>query len=324
MTQIADAGSRPVGPAYEQREYTANDLEALLGTIEDQGYVILADCVDPVLLSRADARARAAFEEEAPGSKNQEQANARVLANLMGKGSVFWELITEPNLIRCFTSILGYDCLLSSASFRGVLPGCQEQAMHTDDVLYGGRHDWFQRPVERQLSLVATVALSAFTETNGSTVLFPGSHRWPEEPMALPDVEKATDARRHNRQVRGWAKEHKNIEPIKVVMDAGSVAVWYGATWHAGGAYTAFDGEERRSVLFNVCRGIFRPQEAQLALLTRDEVAEMPTALQRLLGYTMSSTGLGYANKQDPALLLGEGGETLLRDNQARSTRTMA
>ena len=87
---------------------------------------------------------------------------------------------------------------------------------------------------------------------------------------------------------------------------------------HAGGAYRATHGEPRRAALLNFCRGIFRQQENQMAGITHEQAAGMPPAAQRLLGYSMSDTALGYSNGQDPALLLGEGGKALAEENKKR------
>ena len=46
----------------------------------------------------------------------------------------------------------------------------------------------FPRPQRVQLSLVAGVALTDFTESNGATVIFPGSHEWQEDPGEVVPV----------------------------------------------------------------------------------------------------------------------------------------
>ena len=122
----------------------------------------------------------------------------------------------------------------------------------------------------------------------------------------------------YNEQMRNWARKNKDTDAISVEMKAGSLVIWLGATWHAGGAYTASSGGTRRVAILNFCRGIFRQQENQMAVITHEQAADMPQAVQRLLGYTMSDTGLGYSNGQDPAILLGDGGKALIEDNQHR------
>ena len=57
-----------------------------------------------------------------------------------------------------------------------------------------------------------------------------------------------------------------------------------------------------------------------MAAITHQQAADMPPAVQKLLGYSMSDTTLGYSGGQDPALLLGEGGKALVEENQQRFT----
>ena len=163
----------------------------------------------------------------------------------------------NPNLLGMVTSILGEDCLLSSASMRDVYGGCEEQPIHTDDLLYAGREDWFKRPVARQLSLVAAVAMVDQVASRGTTILFPGSHRWEESPDTVQAPDFGADSAVYNEQMRNWARKNKGTDAIDVEMKAGSVVIWLGATWHAGGAYTAPSGDTRRVAIFNFCRGVF-------------------------------------------------------------------
>lgn len=307
---------------YSHREQSDEERKGLLEILNRQGYVVLPDCIDPELLAPVNARVDELYAEQAkamPSEPEQPKQNQAFILNLAGCGPQFTSLLTQPNLIGIVTSILGEDCLLSSASMRDVYGGCAEQLIHTDDLLYAGREDWFKRPVARQLSLVATVALGDQFATRGATVLFPGSHLWEESPDTVEKPDFATESGAYNQRMRNWARKHKNTDAIDVEMKAGAVLIWLGATWHAGGAYTPLSGDPRRAAIFNFCRGIFRQQENQMAGITHQQAAQMPQADQRLLGYTMSDTALGYSGGQDPALLLGEGGKALLEDNQKRA-----
>ena len=309
-------------PHGEHSDEKRNDL---LEAVYRQGYVVLTDCIDTELLASVNARADELFAEQAkatPAESEQPESSKPTqvfITNLVGCGPQFSQLLGQPNLIDLVTSILGEDCLLSSASMRDVYGGCEEQVIHTDDLLYASREDWFKRPVSRQLSLVAAVAMVDQVASRGTTVLFPGSHMWEESPDTLQAPDLGQESAALNEQMRSWARENKSTEAIDIEMQAGSVVVWLGATWHAGGAYTAPSGGTRRVTIFNFCRGIFRQQENQMAGITHQQAAEMPHAVQRLLGYTMSDTGLGYSSGQDPAILLGEGGKALLADNTKRT-----
>ena len=310
---------------YSYREQSDRERKDFLEILDRQGYVVLPDCIDPELLAPVNARIDELYAEQAaaqppePEQRKDPKPRETFITNLMGCGPQFSSLLIQPNLIGMVTSVLGEDCLLSSASIRDVFSGCEEQTLHTDDLLYAGREDWFKRPVTRQLSLVATVALSDQIEARGATVIFPGSHRWEESPDTVEKPDFRAGSAAYNKQMRNWARQHKNTDAINVEMKAGSVVIWLGATWHGGGAYTAQNGDPRRAAIFNFCRGIFRQQENQMAGITHQQAADMPSVVQRLLGYMMSDTALGYSGGQDPALLLGEGGKALHEDNQKRA-----
>ncbi|MDE0694177.1 MAG: phytanoyl-CoA dioxygenase family protein [Gammaproteobacteria bacterium] len=318
--EVALEAHSPYGHGDEDSKY-------LLEVVYRQGYVVLTDCIDAELLASVNARADELYaaqakatpaETEQPESDGPKQA---FLTNLVGRGPQFQQLLGQPSLIDMVTSILGEDCLLSSASMRDVYGGSEEQVIHTDDLLYAGREDWFKRPVPRQLSLVAAVAMADQVASRGTTVLFPGSHMWEESPDTVQAPNFGANSAAYNEQMRNWARKNKGTDAIDVEMKAGSVVIWLGATWHAGGAYTAPSGDTRRVAIFNFCRGIFRQQENQMAGITHEQAADMPQAVQKLLGYTMSDTGLGYSGGQDPAILLGEGGKALLADNTKRTAR---
>lgn len=167
------------------------------------------------------------------------------------------------------------------------------------------------------------IALQDFTEGNGATKIFPYSHTYKEEPN---DLRAGTDFALTSTDTDGsgfyplanlvaerWVKEQGKAAPIRAVMPAGSVVVWAGGVWHAGGAYTDAAGPDRAAVLFNWCRGVLRTQEDSKVQLPHGAVARMPVDCQRVLGYAMAGTGLGHANGAPPALLLGEGGKELIK-----------
>lgn len=328
MENVQEVAAREVAPE-DRSPYGHSDEERndLLEVVYRQGYVVLTDCIDAELLASVNARADELYAAQAmatPTEPEQPESDKRkdaFITNLVGYGPQFSQLLGQPSLIDMVTSILGEDCLLSSASMRDVYGGSEEQVIHTDDLLYAGREDWFKRPVARQLSLVAAVAMVDQVASRGTTVLFPGSHVWEESPDTVQAPNFGADSAAYNEKMRNWARKNKGTEPIEVEMKAGSVVIWLGATWHAGGAYTAKSGDTRRVAIFNFCRGVFRQQENQMAGITHGQAADMPKAVQKLLGYTMSDTGLGYSGGQDPALLLGDGGKALLADNTRRTAR---
>ena len=86
-----------------------------------------------------------------------------------------------------------------------------------------------------------------------------------------------------------WNKPvEQNAEVVYAEMPAGSVLVWDGALWHAGGGNTTRD-QRRRSINLNYNLSWLRQQENQYLGIPRDVLLSLSERLQRLLGYNYSS-----------------------------------
>ena len=125
-------------------------------------------------------------------------------------------------------------------------------------------------------------ALTDFTEENGATRLAPGSHLW----------EDGTD----------YGAE---LETVPAEMGRGSVLVWHGSLWHAGGANRT--AERRVGIAMNYCAGFIRQQENQQLRIPREIAARFSPRLRQLVGYGIYRGLIGHIDKRDPAELLGDG-----------------
>ena len=175
------------------------------------------------------------------------------IPNLYAKTRAIDEVSIDPVLLSIVEGVLGKSFQMSVAVAMCPGPGCDRQGLHQDDSHY---------PIPRpHPPLVANtlIALDDFSVENGATMLVPGSHKW--ERSLSPD------------------------EPtIQVEMKAGSLLVWDGALWHAGGANKT-SNEIRRSVNLNFNVSWLRQQENLYLGVPRSVISEMPDLLQRLLGY---------------------------------------
>lgn len=102
------------------------------------------------------------------------------------------------------------------------------------------------------------IALDDFTEANGATRIVPGSHNW-----SVP-----VDPKR---------------EVTYAEMPAGSLLVFNGSLWHAGGGNRTSD-QRRRSINLNYTLSWLRQQENQYIGIPRETWLALPEKLQRLLG----------------------------------------
>ena len=190
------------------------------------------------------------------------------IPNLYAKTRAIDEVSIDPVLLSIVEGVLGKSFQMSVAVAMCPGPGCDRQGLHQDDSHY---------PIPRpHPPLVANtlIALDDFTVENGATLVVPDSHKW--DRILNPD------------------------EPtLQIEMKAGSLLVWDGALWHAGGANKT-SNEIRRSVNLNFNVSWLRQQENLYLGVPRSIISKMPDLLQRVLGYNRVNHLCGGVDYQDP------------------------
>ena len=190
------------------------------------------------------------------------------IPNLYAKTRAIDEVSIDPVLLSIVEGVLGKSFQMSVAVAMCPGPGCDRQGLHQDDSHY---------PIPRpHPPLVANtlIALDDFTVANGATLVVPDSHKW--DRILNPD------------------------EPtLQIEMKAGSLLVWDGALWHAGGANKT-SNEIRRSVNLNFNVSWLRQQENLYLGVPRSIISKMPDLLQRVLGYNRVNHLCGGVDYQDP------------------------
>ena len=132
--------------------------------------------------------------------------------------------------------LLDRGCLLSGMTAIDIGPGEHPQPMHGDDIVMA-RH----LPLPHVPMMVTSMwALTDFTADNGGTRFVPGSHRFPQTPES-PDAPL-------------------DVDVCALEMPAGSVMVFHGSLWHAGGANVT-DDDRRLGVNVQYCPGFVRQQQ---------------------------------------------------------------
>ncbi len=188
--------------------------------------------------------------------------------NLFAKTDAVDELAIDPVLLKIIEGVLGPLFQMSVATAMCPDPGVDAQGFHQDDGHY-------PLPRPRPPFIANTlIALDEFHEANGATRLIPGSHRLTE-------------------QVSNGA------EFICAEMPAGSLLVFDGALWHAGGGNRTTN-QRRRSINFNFNLSWLRQQENQYVGIPRDRWLAMPARLQRLLGFQKVNFLYGSVDYMDP------------------------
>lgn len=181
-------------------------------------------------------------------------------------------LADHPRVLAVLDRLLMPNYLLSALQAINIQPGESAQLPHHDDGLY---------PIPRPRAPLAAAtiwAIDDFTADNGSTVVYPGSHRWGRRPPG-PD------------------------DPVKpVVMPAGSCVFFVGTLWHGGGANTT--DRARLAVTAQYCQPWLRPMEAFTLSIPREVARTLSDDIKRMIGYSIHPPFVGAVDGLHPLRLL--------------------
>ena len=201
--------------------------------LDDRGYVILANAIDPPWLARLRRAFDAIYEREGDkaGIEVNQVAGVRRLADLTNKGEVFDQVYLLPRLLAAVLHVLQRPFKLHSLNGHDPLPDGGLQALHPD----GGRADGTYSVVNSMWML------DDFSRDNGATRVVPGSHK-------------------NSGKIDEYVADRMADHPDQCHLEApaGSVAVFNGSVWHS--SYHNRSGRRRRTLH---CAFIAREYEQQ-------------------------------------------------------------
>ncbi len=199
------------------------------------------------------------------------------VGGLLSKAPSAQHLVLEPRILAIAEALLAAQCdciQLNLTQATRVHPGERAQAPHRDEEMW---------PADKQgLEWLLNVmwAVDDFTEENGATRIWPGSH--------LSELDR-------------------NVDPqnaIAAAMPAGSALLFLGSLTHGAGANRSLAA--RTGVIVSYCLGWLKTYENQFLAYPRDVVRCFPERLQRLVGYQMHRPNLGGWEGQDPIRYLDD------------------
>ena len=239
------------------------------------GWTVLRNVIEPELVAALLARIDSLMLELGIpyGSNAFLGQRTRRIFNLLSHDPLFASVPLHAGVLPVVEGVLDRELLLSSLTAIEMQPGQEAQPFHADDGSYG-----LPKP-HRPFNSTAIWALTDFTLENGATRLVPGSHRSERNPQ------------------RG-----EQPQSVAAEMPAGSVLVYHGSLWHAGGANRS--AARRVAIVCNYCAGFLRQEECQLLALSREQVARFPPRLHSLIGYGTYRGLLGHVDQRNPAGLV--------------------
>jgi ectoine hydroxylase-related dioxygenase (phytanoyl-CoA dioxygenase family) len=257
------------GPVVLPLPQATRDLNQAQEDLRTYGCCIVNDVLDENTLSDLKGRmdrqfaAEVALGEQCP---DRGTSNKIVIPNLVNKGKHYLDLVERHETETLAEFLLGKDFLLSSLTahmFLGSTPAIG--LIHRDQG---------QIPASVEFPAIFNLfyILDDFTPQRGSTVVFPGSHRWPL-----------------NRRVHPPKAELGH----QVNIAAGSLFAFDGRLWHGTGAN--HEGHRRRAISVFCCAPWVRQQENAAAATSHDIFDAASAKLRARLGLKTYGT-LGNIN----------------------------
>ena len=244
-----------------------------------------SDLEDPLRSHPKSARG-----DEFTGNRTQ-----RICA-LVAKSPASHRFIMHPLILKLMEHIIGRNSKIQLNATQAMVihPGETMQSLHRDRWLWEAlKLDWYKY----EYIVNCMWAITDFTIENGATHLVLGSHELPNPTRPEDVVEEGKEA------VFPDGRPLQSMETVQAEMRAGSVCLFGGSMYHAGGANT---GKSPRIGVSLTYTPVTLRQEENQYLVAPPEVARgLPEDMQKLLGYELGNYALGFVdNVASPLTLL--------------------
>lgn len=243
------------------------DVGEITRLIAEHGAVIVDDLLPLDLLDQFVEEITPHIEANQYGSDDFSGRLTRRTGALIARSVAARQIAMHPTVVDVATRLIDAQKIqLHLTQVISLSPGQGGQPMHRDQWAW----DQFPFPAGKEVEVAAIWAMSEFTEDNGATHVLPGSHLEPDH------------------------LNHRRHDAERAVMTRGSVLLYTGSVYHAGG--TNNTDQVRHALQFVYCAAWLRQEENQY-LSTPPEIArQLPDDLLRLMGYDLGSYSLGYAD----------------------------
>ena len=250
---------------------------ALARQLEDNGYLILPNMIEPTLLNGVKDQLAPHFEDAAYCTGPFYGETTRRFGRAFMRSTHSHQLALHSTILDIVEQVIGRHCSsvqLNLTQGIEIWPGAPAQVPHRD-------HDMWNAPKgDMEYMINVMWALDDFTESNGATRIWPGSNRLDQNEMRPDD------------------------EAVSAVMPAGSACLFLGSTLHSGGANHS--DLPRRGLIISYCQGWLKPWENQWLAYPPDIAKHFPPELAALVGYRQHLPSLGNYEGQCPSVLLSD------------------
>lgn len=241
----------------------------------DKGYCIIPDLLPASVLTGLEKDLEETFDRTPFGDGNFYGYRTKRFGSLLRRSQSAAELVLQPTVLAMARDVLGPACeriQLNVAQAIEIHPGEVEQFPHRDDDMWAGT----KGPHEYLLNVMWP--LTPFTERNGATKIYPGSHTRRDQPSDELD------------------------DPIAAACDPGSAICFLGSTLHGAGANRSQSA--RRAVVIGYSLGWLKPYENLWLAYPPDVARRFSPELAELAGYAQHRPNLGNYEGQCPSILL--------------------
>lgn len=239
------------------------------------GYCVLERAVDPVLIARIAADFAPRFAATPMCEGHFYGPRTKRFGQLLNRSSQAARLaMHEPILALAEQALLPWceRIALNLTQAIEIHPGALPQLPHRDEDMWGGPKGTIEYLVN------VMWPLDPFTQENGGTRLWPGSH-----------VDPGIDG----------ASEEDAIVPR---LSPGDALVFLGSTLHGGGGNAS--PAPRRGLVVSYCLGWLKPFELQWLVYPPAIARNFTPELAALIGYAQHRPNLGNVEGRCPSVLL--------------------
>jgi len=235
--------------------------------LERDGCVVIDRVLDRATLDQVNADMAPHVEATRYGTDDFDGFQTKRTGMVIARSPKGRELIMNSTVLDVTKRALSHatNFQLHITQVINVWPGSAAQVIHRDQWAF----DMFPFPKGFDTTLATMWALSDFTEANGATRVIPGSHKM-DDKLQL---------------------ESSDAEPAE--MEAGSVLLYTGSTYHGAGANTT-NSQVRSGFIVHYTLGWLRQEENQYLCVPADVLQTLPEDLLRLMGYQHGAYSLGF------------------------------